>query len=395
MISVKIVLYNYNKPTKKGYPVKIRITDGKSKKSKYINTKVYAFADQWNDDEMVPLPNHPNYNKALTIILNYKIKINNALADEKYEFFSISNMDTYLQGSLTNHKSFFEYANYVNDELENTGRYHTAEKNKYAVKSLQLFVGKGLTFDNFNKELIRNYIKWATNVRGMSQNGIRSYLASLKSIYNSKMDSTTPFKGIMPTVAKTRSKAISIPLMRVFYQAANQNINNSTPTKISIEACIDYFVATFLLGGIDIVDLRNLTQQNISNGRLIMQRSKGGTNEWINNMISPLAINIIKKYSSNDRQYLFPIAETTNYKTFYSNYVRNIRLFQKSKGFNEYLSSKSARYSFINYAKNAGVPRAITEEIVGHSRKDIHSIYESGYPDHVKDRYHLEIIGLV
>jgi integrase len=396
MIKVKLLLFNSHSVTKLGYPIKIRVTETSSKTIKYLNLKHYSFLETWNNSISEPTTNHPEYNKLLSIILDFKFRIHLTQEKANENKLTVDQVIQILSGPTVNEYSFSEYAQATINELIKHDKKKTASKKQTALNSLEAFYGNNnILFEHITKEFLRNYVKWAKIAKGMSSNGIHTYLAALKSIYNAKMDSTLPFKGVMPKIEKTRNKTISVELMQEFYNYSKKNITNPVTTVTGMENCIDYFVLCFFLGGLDLIDIYNLKTNHIQNGRIVFQRHKGGTNEWINNLIVPFASKLIKKYNSTEGPFLFPTQKIVNYDTFYSRYRTKISLFTSRNKSAEYISSKSPRYSFINYAKNAGVPREVCSEIVGHAQNDVHSIYESGFSDEIKNKYHVIIVKII
>ena len=68
---------------------------------------------------------------------------------------------------------------------------------------------------------------------------------------------------------------------------------------------IDIFAFTYYCGGINFIDIANLTQANIMENKLIYKRHKTG--KLIKIPLQPQAIELIKKYHSKENPYLFPI----------------------------------------------------------------------------------------
>ena len=68
---------------------------------------------------------------------------------------------------------------------------------------------------------------------------------------------------------------------------------------------IDLFAFTYYCGGINFVDIANLTMSNIIDGKLNYRRQK--TKKLIKIPLQPQAIDTIRKYHNNESPYLFPI----------------------------------------------------------------------------------------
>lgn len=148
------------------------------------------------------------------------------------------------------------------------------------------------------------------------------------------------------------------------------------------------------MGGIDFVDLANLTyKEHVQNNRVVFQRFKGGTSEWIDNAIHPFATKILAKYEGG--KYLVPIYRAKKYKSFRDNYTRRIRKLLEANKVESYITSKTPRYTFINVAKGLQIQKSLRQEIVGHARNDVHSEYEDSYPKKIRDKAHFKVIDAV
>ena len=143
---------------------------------------------------------------------------------------------------------------------------------------------------------------------------------------------------------------------------------------------------------IDIANLRY--DKHVVEGRVVFQRFKQGeTKEIISNYIFPEIWEILNEYDC--KPYLFPIHTTNNYVNFRNNFINRFRIYLNKIGVTKYFSSKSAHYSFINIGKQLQLNRDVLMELTGHSRGDVHSIYESGYSYEVKDEVHRKILDAV
>ena len=149
------------------------------------------------------------------------------------------------------------------------------------------------------------------------------------------------------------------------------------------------------MGGLDFIDIANLRHdKHIIKERLVFQRFKQGeTKETISNYIFPEIWEILNQYDC--KPYLFPIYEAKNYNNFRNSYIQRFRLCLAQIGITEYFTSKSARYSFINIGKQLQLNREVLMELTGHSRGDVHSIYESGFSNKIKDEVHRKILDAV
>ncbi len=116
----------------------------------------------------------------------------------------------------------------------------------------------------------------------------------------------------------------------------------------------DAFILSFLLVGINPVDLKNLGKESVTDGRLQYRRSKTGKNYSIK--IEPEAQAIIDRYPG--KTHLLSFGEQ------FSTFEQNCNKFLSSvyKGVTLYW----ARYSWANYAVDLDIPKDTISEALGH-----------------------------
>ena len=251
-----------------------------------------------------------------------------------------------------------------------------AEKTKEAYMSALKWLGQ-YDFTTLTGECVsRRIAQWQH-----SNNGLNVYLRSLRALWNKAteqgyLSGKNPFVGKLRPSEKTKSKALE---------------SKELKTVLGSKDCFykDVFLLLFYLGGIDFVDLINLNyKEHYKNGRIIFQRFKGRTTEVVNNKVFPQAREILDRYRG-DSPYFMPKFQKHSADFFRCNFCRR---FGKTLGLE--IKSKSARYSFIQRAKELLIDERITMELVGHARRGTHSIYQSDFPLSVRDEAHERIIRI-
>lgn len=126
----------------------------------------------------------------------------------------------------------------------------------------------------------------------------------------------------------------------------------------------DAFVLSFLLIGINPVDMKKLTRDSVVNGRIQYKRSKTGKNYSIR--IEPEAQVIINRYPGN--AHLLNFSE--KFRCFDQNCNNFLGKFQKG------VTLYWARYSWANYAVDLDIPKDTISEALGHKHgADITGVY--------------------
>ena len=413
MINAKISLYTHQKETLKGFPIKLYISDGKIKKIKYLHLKIYSSKKHWNDKANEPKKTHPNYWDVLAIVNQWKHKYPSVIIKANQNKWSLEKTFSQLNDNYSE-ISFNQFWNNLNLEFYKNGlaKYRTYKShfdifNKY---------NPNVQFDNISYHFLCQFrdFKMYDNGKSFSvseeekekiklclPSGIHSILRSVRAVYNEAISREvyepnqykSPFKGVFPTLSKTPNKSLSIPSISKIY---NNKPELSTQSKSGgYYHYRNYFIVSFGLGGVDLIDIANLRyDKHVVEGRVVFQRFKQGeTKEIISNYIFPEIWEILNEYDC--KPYLFPIHATNDYVNFRNNFINRFRIYLNKIGVTKYFSSKSARYSFINIGKQLQLNRDILMELTGHSRGDVHSIYESGYSYEVKDEVHRKILDAV
>nr|WP_290532389.1 site-specific integrase [Alistipes sp.] len=144
---------------------------------------------------------------------------------------------------------------------------------------------------------------------------------------------------------------------------------------------VDLFSFSYLMGGINFVDMANLTRNNIIDGRLVYRRQKTG--KLLNLPIHAKAMEIIESYATKDL-YLFPIY-SKEHKTIQQKLNRHHKVITKvNRALAEIgkelkipikLTTYVARHSYATVLKRSGVPTSIISESLGHSSERVTQIY--------------------
>lgn len=384
-----------SKLRKKGYPIIISIYITPTDRQ-YPTTSHYAFPEEWDEDRCEPRPNHPNYFNLYEFVTKKKLIINQILSQNVSR--TSSQIKSLILGNNNDSLSTF-WQNYI-DELRERKKDGLAKYFESNLKALNQF-NTNVLFKQIDYNYLIQYRDFHLSKRDehgkrrVNNNGVIIYLRAIRTVYNEAVkrkifipaDATNHFKGVMPTAEPTKDKDFTTEEMRKIVNAPKKN------------KYYDIFILCFLLGGIDYVDLLNLRYEDIRNNRLKFVRHKGGTNETINTYIYPEAWEILEKYK-DDSGYLMPFlqiyeAKSENY-SYRDNYIRRFRTWLKNHAHvTSYFTSKTPRYTLINIGKKLLLNRDVLIEITGHSHGDVHAIYESRFPDHIRDEVQRTIIDAV
>ena len=403
-MKANIKLYKTDGITKIGYPIKLIITNKGKKKRK---TLAYSFVENWNDVTQKPIETHPNFMELYSYILNIRTRIT-SIEFMDYDDINLA-MDFLLQKEKNTRIDFYEYAAKRVDFMISQGREGNATAYKMSIDQLKKYK-KTLYFDEVTKVFLENFKLFKLSEtkdlgngvfkRLVSNSSIRTYLYEIRAIYNSLVRShevidKKPFVGLFLDlkVQKRRKKNIYID-KKGFKLLENVSLKSEAQQLV-----IDLTLLQFYLGGLDLVDVFYLKNEQFNNGRVYLKRGKLGLRAWeFDVKVFDKAQKIIDKYKVPGI-YLFPWRkDRKGYQTFRSNHNRSLKKIIVKLEVNVLpiaapFTTKAVRHSFATIAKFEMIDVDIIRELMGHERTDIDTIYKDLYPEKVRDKAHFKIIS--
>lgn len=362
--------------TAEGYPVVIYVVHNYKKKT--IRLGYFSEESQWNNFLGAPKSNHPKFYELNDYLLKIKNRISELLSDRLDGDLDVDNFRDRLF-AYYNPIFFAAAKDLVN---QNHGDTRLSALNSFEK------VFPSVKIKEVNKAMVQKYID-TLRANGNAPGGIDSYIRSLKALWNRVSEDPNPFKGHRIPIPPKIKRVSTIDDIRKLY-AAELSDKGSIASYSKVR---DYWLLMFLFGGIDPEVLAKLRyDRNIQNGRLIFNREKGGSKMPCNNVIAPLANEILKRYDC--RPYLVPIHKTGNYDSFIRNLRRGLKIISEQLELGAVMHPKSARYSFIDRAQQLLIDERITAQIVGHKRRTTTSLYTNDFPLDVQDKAHFKIVDL-
>lgn len=381
MITVEAICYKY-KPLKNGeLPLKVRIC--KDRKSRYINLGVSTKAEDWDFSKNRLKDSHPNKDEIEKLITRTISIIKEKIIElkaEQQDFTAQSLLDR-LNSSSTK-KTVGEIFNEQMQRLTDEGRRKYMLSLRYVYNTLIAF-NKHLDiyFSEIDITFLRRYETWLRK-RGVAENTIGIHFRSLRAVYNIAIE-------------QNAVKAENYPFRKYKVSRLHEETAKRSLTKSDVERVIAYrstnrymrfpidiFAFTYYCGGINFIDIANLTSTNIIEGKLVYKRHK--TSKLIKIPLQPQAVELIKKYHRKDSPYLFPILsdfhETEIQKSNRIHKViakvnKRLKEIGEDLGLPLTLTTYVARHSQATVMKRAGVSTAVIREIMGHSSERVTQIY--------------------
>lgn len=368
--------------TKKGFPIVIYLT--KDRKEKIILTGFHSKKEHWDKVNALPLKKHPEYLEVLNYLEVKKIKLKQLLINARTNSTSFSYAERFLKGE--GNDIFYKDAIEIVKDLQRPYTTVLNSFNSYYKDYPYSLITKQIATEYMNKLL-----NTPVNGKKRSPNGVLSYMDSLTATWNKLERPNNPFSGVKPKAVPTKNKAFTDDDLMIL---KNNPYKKHKSSKIGGKYnYINYLMLCFYLGGIDLVDLKNMRyDKNVVNGRIEFNRSKGSTNVFVSNKIFPEAFDILEIYDC--KPYLVPLFNLKNYDGFIPNMSRDFKQMQEFMGLSKKPYSKAPRYTFITRAQNLLIDERCAMALVGHSQSSTHSIYKDEFPRVIKDAAHKKIIDL-
>lgn len=384
--TINVVCYKWKILANGEYPLMLRIC--KDGKKKYQSLGISVLPRYWDFIRNKPKPNCPNKEYIQKIILDKQTELQQRMLEfnsEQKEYttttllndenkkFELKTVSQFYQELIEQCKS--------NDKCGNRLIY------KSSYNSLKVFTKNQLDipFSAIDVSWLNKYEKWLRS-KGNKETTMSLMFRTLRSAYNKAIKAKCARKSDYPFDeykinkfdTKTQKRAIAKTEVLKFTKEVD-NIGKRQYVQLSK----DIFIFSYLCGGINFTDIANLTKANITDGRLHYIRQKTG--KLIKLGISAEAMQIIKKYESESKGYLFPILNTNIHKTplqkqnrihkMLGKINKNLKLIAAQLNVDANMTTYVARHSFASVLKKSGVSIALISEALGHSDLSTTQVY--------------------
>lgn len=315
MATAKIYLDTRTAKKDGSFPVKISINH--QKKTSYYNTNVSVLPEQWNGvtQQVVQHPRRKFLNlylgKTLADIQNclYELTMHGEAASmsvadiKKYLLVHVAGQDIETEdgnGKPNIKTAFKEY-------MSKCKKQSTKEIYQYTLNKLAEYTNiDALTFEDINKSWLESFDTWM--MKSCSMNTRSIHMRNIRTVFNDAIDNEItgnyPFRRFKIRNEETVKRSLSVDdLLKL----------RDYPCEPHQEQYRDMFMLIFYLVGINTIDLFNLKEKNIIDGRIVYRREKTGKLYSIK--LEPEAAAIIAKYKGNN--YLLHVLDQYgNYKDY-------------------------------------------------------------------------------
>jgi integrase/recombinase XerD len=389
MIKFKLVILNKQKKNNET-AIFLRLTQ--NKQVKYLYTGIDCNVNEWNAlKESIKNSSTINARNNISIqeFKNNAINTLNEIPFKERQKINLNSLIEILKKQSTIEKTTNLIKLFDNkiSALKENGKISSAQTFKSSKSSIIEFIKKNeINIDSITPNWLKKYQTFLKN-KGLKDTSISIRMRDLRNIFNecitNKIISAEiyPFKEYKISNLNTKTKPRSIDIDSIM-----KIVNLDTNKHPSLKLAKDLFLFQFFCGGINWIDLIQLTDNNFTSdyNRLTYIRSK--TKTEISIKIIDSAKPILEYYLNNrmNTRFVFPILLNDNltpqqlynrkHKTL-SNFNKDLKQIGFICGLNEDLTSYVARHAFATNLKFKGVPIEHISELMGHQNVNITQTY--------------------
>ena len=384
--TISVVCYKSKTLSNGEYPLMLRIC--KDGKKKYQSLGISVLPRYWNFTRNKPKPNCPNKEYIQKIILDKQTELQQRMLEfnsEQKEYTTTTLLND--ENKRFELKTVCQFYQELIEQCKSNDKCGNRLIYKGSYNSLKVFTKNQLDipFSTIDVSWLNKYEKWLRS-KGNKETTMSLMFRTLRSAYNKAIKAKCARKSDYPFDeykinkfdTKTQKRAIAKTEVLKFTKEVD-NIGKRQYVQLSK----DIFIFSYLCGGINFTDIANLTKTNITNGRIHYIRQKTG--KLIKLGISEEAMQIIKKYESESKGYLFPILNANIHKTplqkqnrihkMLGKINKNLKLIAAQLNVDANMTTYVARHSFASVLKKSGVSIALISEALGHSDLSTTQVY--------------------
>lgn len=384
--TISVVCYKSKTLSNGEYPLMLRIC--KDGKKKYQSLGISVLPRYWDFTRNKPKPNCPNKEYIQKIILDKQTELQQRMLEfnsEQKEYTTTTLLND--ENKRFELKTVCQFYQELIEQCKSNDKCGNRLIYKSSYNSLKVFTKNQLDipFSVIDVLWLNKYEKWLRS-KGNKETTMSLMFRTLRSAYNKAIKAKCARKSDYPFDeykinkfdTKTQKRAIAKTEVLKFTKEVD-NIGKRQYVQLSK----DIFIFSYLCGGINFTDIANLTKANITNGRIHYIRQKTG--KLIKLGISEEAMQIIKKYESESKGYLFPILNANIHKTplqkqnrihkMLGKINKNLKVIAAQLNVDANMTTYVARHSFASVLKKSGVSIALISEALGHSDLSTTQVY--------------------
>lgn len=390
-VTVNVICYKSKVLKNSESPLMIRVC--KDKKRKYISLGLSIKPVHWDFTKNAPKPKCPN-REALTTLIAQKLQ---SYSEQIMEFKAMDRdfTATSLVEKVSNPSNLKTVGEVFTEQMQ---ALRDAQRLSYMLSIQQTYNSLlefnrhlNIYFVDIDVPWLKKYETWLRK-HGLSGNTIKGRFVDIRTMYNVAISENLikpehyPFRQFKISKLQQETAKRAIPKDDI-----TRIIEYKTKSK-QVQLAIDIFTFSYIMGGINFIDIANLTLNNIIDNRLVYTRHK--TKKLIQLPLHPKTIELIEKYHDDNNPHLFPIlmayhkTEQQRFNRVHKiivNVNNRLKKIGKELGIPITLTTYVARHSHATVLKKSGVATSIISESLGHSSEKVTQIYLDSFGNEQMD----------
>ena len=391
--TVNVLCYKSKTLSNGEHPIMLRVCKGGKKK--YVGLGISVNPKYWDFEKSKPKRNCPNREQIIKAINEQEQKY----SEQILEFYT--EQREYSPATLIEAVAPVRKAKTVDDlfndyicQLKDEGRLGYALSVQQVRNSLLKFKGHSdIFFSEIDVNWLKSYESWLRCCK-LEDNTIGIRFRTLRAVYNLALTEGLVKTDLYPFKKYKVSKLHKETAKRAITKEQVKQVIEYDVSEVRFykKLAVDMFTFSYLMGGINFTDMAFLTDKNIDGGRMVYVRQK--TKKLIILPLQEKAVEIMNRYRSPQRKYIFPILDNrertprqirNRIYDVLANVNGHLNDIGKELGIELKISSYTARHSYATVLKRSGVSTSIISESLGHSSERITQIYLDSFDNEQVD----------
>lgn len=391
--TVNVLCYKSKTLSNGEHPIMLRVCKGGKKK--YVGLGISVNPKYWDFEKSKPKRNCPNREQIIKAINEQEQKYSEQILEfstEQREYSPATLIEAVapVRKAKTVDDLFNDYICQLKDE----GRLGYALSVQQVRNSLLKFKGHSdIFFSEIDVNWLKSYESWLRCCK-LEDNTIGIRFRTLRAVYNLALTEGLVKTDLYPFKKYKVSKLHKETAKRAITKEQVKQVIEYDVSEVRFykKLAVDMFTFSYLMGGINFTDMAFLTDKNIDGGRMVYVRQK--TKKLIILPLQEKAVEIMNRYRSPQRKYIFPILDNrertprqirNRIYDVLANVNGHLNDIGKELGIELKISSYTARHSYATVLKRSGVSTSIISESLGHNSERITQIYLDSFDNEQVD----------
>ena len=385
--TISVICYKSKIMSNGESPIMVRVAKDGKRSMKSLGISVNP--TYWDFSKNCPKKNCPNRAVLMQLISQALLQYQGKMIEVKARGEEVTAVTIIAEDKVKpNRETVEDFLFVLIQQLRENGKVGNSNAYLNLHSTLHNFTGKKLNFyfDTIDVDFCNKFEAWMRKKK-YEDTTMSYYFRTLRATYNKAVEAKCAIREKSPFIEYKLSRFCTKTMKRALTKENVKKILELDCSNIGKKACLahDVFSFSYYCGGISLVDIANLTLDNIIEGRLVYERQK--THGIINLTILDEAKSLIDKYEAYQGQagYLFPILDNRKHITPMQKYNRvrklcrqinkELHIIANLLGIKEDVTTYVARHSFATVLKKSGVNIGIISQALGHQDIKTTQIY--------------------